>query len=65
MYRLHKRIGRIEDLGNRSAADQGLTDMSEACRNNSGDRRKYAALAEMVLYLIKAALKLADKLIQR
>ena len=35
--------------------------MSEARRNDSGDRRKYAALAEMVLYLIKAALKLADK----
>src|SRR5208337_4329562 len=37
---VHKDIGWIEDLGDRSARHQRLTDMRETCRNYSGDRRK-------------------------
>src|SRR5262249_47836310 len=61
---VHKNICRIEDFGDRRARRQRLADMRETCRNDSGDRRKDPALAEMLLHLIETAAKLLDKLIK-
>jgi hypothetical protein len=60
---IHKDIGRIEELGDRSARHHRLADMRETCRNYSGDWRNDPALAEMALHLIEAAPKLFDKFI--
>ena len=61
---VHKDVGWIEDLGYRRACYQRLADIRETGRNDSGDRRRDTALAEMALHLIEAAFKLLNEFIR-